>query len=97
MAIRRISLIEFSEHNQPSIYSLSGTRERNSTLREAQRIRAEYNDETGQITIYNERAGKRKEEIILHISGVRHIQVYSTGMVPDWEKPAEPAKKGATA
>jgi hypothetical protein len=98
MAIRKISFIEFGENNQPSLYSVSGTKERNSTLRELMRIRAEYNDETGQITIHNHRHGQKPEEVVLHLSGVRHIQLYPVGFVPQWEKEeAGAAKKGATA
>jgi hypothetical protein len=76
MAIRKIRFIEFAENNQPSLYSVSGSKERNSTLRESHQIDAEYNDATGQITIHNARKGKDPEEVILHLSGVRHIQVY---------------------
>ena len=64
-------------------------------------MRAEYNDETGQITIHNLRHGQRPEEVVLHISGVRHIQLYPAGHLPQWEKEEaaahEAAKKAAEA
>jgi hypothetical protein len=99
MTIRRVSFIEFGDYNKPSLYSLAGSKERNDTFRETLRLRADYNDETGQITIHNQRHGKPAEEVVLHISGVRHIQLYPSGHIPQWEKDEaaalEAAKKAA--